>query len=63
MIIPAQAVHRAALALHATDNIRQTEFEDAYRCRIGPLNPDIVNSYDIYFDTEQDATMFIMRWM
>jgi hypothetical protein len=61
MLIPVNAVHNAALALQDVGDINQTQFEDAYHCRIG-LSPD-VSYYDIYFDTEKDASMFIMRWM
>ena len=63
MLIPVKAVHSAALALQEQGDITQAMFEDAYHCRIGKLSPDLVNYYDIYFDTEQDASMFLMRWM
>jgi len=62
MIISTRVVHLAALALDTKGDIKQTAFEHAYRCRVGPMNPDIVNSYDIYFNTEQDATMFLLKW-
>jgi hypothetical protein len=62
MLIPIKAVHNAALALQDVGDINQTHFEDAYHCKIG-LSPDVVSYYDIYFDTEQDASMFIMRWV
>jgi hypothetical protein len=61
MLIPVNAVHNAALALQDVGDINQTQFEDAYHCKIG-LSPN-VSHYDIYFDTEKDASMFIMRWM
>lgn len=63
MLVPTKAVHRAAAAINGQGDITQTVFEDAYHCRIGQLSPDIVNYYDIYFDTEEDATMFMLRWV
>jgi hypothetical protein len=63
MLIPSTAVHRAALVLREQGDITETMFEDAYHCRIGKLSPDVVNYYDIYFDTEEYATMFMLRWM
>ena len=62
MLIPVQAVHRAALVLQEQGDITETMFEDTYHCKIGKLSPDLVNYYDIYFDTEQDATAFLLRW-
>ena len=61
MFIPAQAVHRAALAIRDQGDISQTDFEDAYHCRIG-MSHDVDN-YWITFDTEKDANWFLMRWM
>ena len=62
MLIPVMAVHRAALVLREHGDITETMFEDTYHCKIGKLSPDLVNYYDIYFDTEQDATAFLLRW-
>ena len=63
MLVPVNAVHRAAAAIRDQGDITRTVFEDAYHCRIGQLSPDVVNYYDIYFDTEEHATMFMLRWM
>jgi hypothetical protein len=35
MLIPVKAVHNAALALQDVGDINQTQFEDAYHCKIG----------------------------
>lgn len=64
MLVPVKAVHRAAAAItNEWTDVTQTVFEDEYHCRIGQLSPDIVNYYDIYFDSEEHATMFMLRWM
>lgn len=62
MLIPVQAVHRAAMAIQSRSDISQCVFEDEYHCRIG-LSPDVVNYYYVEFDTEQDASIFLLRWM
>lgn len=62
MLVPIQAVHRAAIAIQEQGDINQTMFEDVYHCKIG-LSPDVVNFYYVHFDTEQDASMFVLRWM
>ena len=62
MLIPVKAVHRAALVLREQGDITETMFENTYHCKIGKLSPDLVNYYDIYFDTEHDATAFLLRW-
>ena len=61
MYIPVQAVHRAALALDNHSDITQTMFEDAYHCRFG-LSTDNEN-YWVHFDTQEYASMFLLRWM
>lgn len=62
MLVPAQAVHRATRALsdQISDTL-QSEFEDYYHCKFNK-NPDAVKYYDIEFGSEQDATLFILRW-
>ena len=62
MMIPTTAVHRAALAIQDRGDISQCDFEDHYHCRFG-LSPDIVNYYYVEFDSEKDATAFMLRWM
>jgi hypothetical protein len=61
MLVPVQAVHRAALVLKEQGDIAQTEFEDAYHCRFG-LSTDVEN-YWIHFDTQEYASMFLLRWL
>ena len=61
MLVPVQAVHRAALALDNYSDITQTMFEDAYHCRFG-LSKDADNYY-IHFDSEEYASAFILRWL
>ena len=61
MLIPIQAVHRAALAIKDQGDIGQTEFEDWYHCRFGMSND--AENYWLHFDTEQDASAFLLRWM
>jgi len=62
MLVPVNVVHRAALVLSEQGDINCTDFEDAYNCKFG-LAPDVVNYYYLHFDTEQDASMFLLRWM
>jgi hypothetical protein len=62
MLIPIQAVHCAAAAITNTlDDISQDNFEKTYHCTI-LKSPDVVNYY-LQFDTEKDATAFILRWI
>lgn len=61
MLIPVKAVHNAALALSEQGDISQTMFEDAYHCRVGMSTNN--ENYWIHFDSEKDATAFLMRWM
>ena len=61
MLVPVRAVHAAALAITEQGDISQTMFEDYYHCRIG-LSTDNEN-YWLHFDTEQDASMFVLRWV
>ena len=61
MLIPIQAVHRAALAIKDLGDIGQTEFEDCYHCRFG-MSTDSEN-YWLHFDSEKYATEFLLRWM
>lgn len=62
MLIPTTVVHRAALAIKDYGDVGLTEFEDAYHCKFG-MSPDVVNYYYVQFDTEQDASIFVLRWM
>ena len=63
MLVPVAAVHRAAVAINSnSSDISHTRFEDEYHCRIG-LSPDVVNYYYLHFDTERDASMFILKWI
>jgi len=61
MLVPVQAVHRAALVLQEEGDITQTMFEDAYHCRFG-LSTDSEN-YWLHFDNQQYASAFLLRWM
>lgn len=61
MLVPVEAVHKAAAALTTQGDIHQTEFEDHYHCKIG-LSPDLVNYYYLHFNTEKDASIFLLRW-
>jgi hypothetical protein len=63
MFIPTKAIHRAAAAMQSTGDVTQAQFEDEYHCKVGLMSPDVVNYYDIYFDTEEYASMFLLRWM
>jgi hypothetical protein len=62
VLVPVQAVHRAALAIQEQGDINQTMFEDVYHCKIG-LSPDVVNFYYVHFDSEEYASAFILRWL
>lgn len=62
MLIPVQAVHRAAMAIQSRSDISQCVFEDEYHCRIG-LSPDAVTHYHLEFDSEEYASLFLLRWM
>lgn len=61
MLVPVQAVHRAALVLKEQGDISQAEFEDAYHCRVG-MSTDNEN-YWIHFDNQEYASMFLLRWL
>ena len=61
MLVPVKAVHNAALAISEQGDISQTMFEDVYHCRFG-MSTDNEN-YWLHFDTQEYASMFLLRWM
>lgn len=61
MYIPVEVVHRAAVAISDQGDISQTEFEDAYHCRFGLSGEP--TTYWIHFDTQEYASIFLLRWM
>jgi len=61
VFVPLKAVHDAALAISEQGDITQDMFEDVYHCRFG-MSHDSEN-YWLHFDTQEYASMFLLRWM
>lgn len=62
-MIPHEIVHRAAfeLAEHRRRyEIWQDEFEQQYNVKFGTLK--VIDKYCLIFNSEQDYTMFMLRW-
>ena len=62
-IVPIDIVHRAAFAMEEERRryeIWQEEFERQYNVKFGTLK--VVDKYCLIFNTEQDYTMFMLRW-
>ncbi len=59
--VPYRSVHKAASVLDRNSlTITAEEFYRAYRGQVGD-NMGLTD-YVITFDTEEDATMFLLRW-
>jgi hypothetical protein len=59
--VPYRAVHKAASVLDRKSiTITGEQFYKAYRGQVGD-NMGITD-YVVTFDTEEDATMFLLRW-
>ena len=62
-LIPHEIVHRAAFELDEEKRkyeVWQEEFEQQYNVRFGTLK--VVDRYCLIFNSEQDYTMFMLRW-
>jgi len=59
--IPFKVIHRAAFELDEHQRIWQDEFEQHYNVKFGQLQADI-DSYCVIFPSDQDYTMFMLRW-
>ena len=61
--VPYRAVHKAASVLeyrNYLNNITSEQFYKVYRGQVGD-NMGLAG-YVVTFDTEEDATMFLLRW-
>jgi hypothetical protein len=62
-IVPHEIVHRAAFAMEEERRryeIWQDEFERQYNVKFGTLK--VTDKYCLIFNSEQDYTMFMLRW-
>jgi len=62
--VPFRIIHRAAVVMDAEKRryeIWQDEFEQHYNVKFGQLKAD-VDSYCVIFPSDQDYTMFMLRW-
>ena len=62
--VPHEIVHRAAFELdehRRRYEIWQDEFEQQYNVKFGTLKADI-HSYCMIFPSDEDYTMFMLRW-
>lgn len=59
MFIHYDVVHRAALELSDSAEIKQDEFEQHYHCQFGM---GTMYHYWLEFKTDEDATAFLLRW-
>lgn len=62
-MVPHEIVHRAAFELDEPRRrfgIWQDEFEQEYNVKFGTLK--VTDKYCLIFNTEQDYTMFMLRW-
>ena len=62
-MVPHEIVHRAAFELdehRRRYQVWQDEFEQQCNVKFGTLK--VVDKYCLIFDSEQDYTMFMLRW-
>ena len=62
-IVSMDVVHRAAFAMaedYRRYEVWQDEFERQYNVKFGALK--VTDKYCLIFNTEQDYTMFMLRW-
>ena len=62
--VPFEVVHRAAFELDDDSRryeVWQDRFEEMYNVKFGHLKVDL-ERYCMIFPTEQDYTMFMLRW-
>lgn len=62
--VPYEVVHRAALAMEEIQrgyDIWQEEFERMYNVKFGQLKVD-AERYTVIFPSDEDYTMFMLRW-
>lgn len=62
--VPYEIVHRAAFEMaedYRRYEVWQDEFELAYNVKFGSLRAT-VDRYTVIFPSEQDYTMFMLRW-
>ncbi len=62
-MVPHEIVHRAAFELDESKRryqIWQDEFEQQYNVRFGSLK--VVDKYCLIFPSDEDYTMFMLRW-
>lgn len=62
-MVPYEIVHRAAFALDddsRRNEVWQDRFEQQYNVKFGTLK--VVDKYCLIFNSEQDYTMFMLRW-
>jgi len=62
--VPFRIIHRAAVSMDAEKRkhtVWQDEFEEEYNVKFGTLKADI-DSYCVIFPSDEDYTMFMLRW-
>lgn len=65
MCMPAEIIYKAFNALIQTSqrNLTIEDFEDHYNCKVQRLGPENINrNRDMRFNSEADATMFLLRF-
>lgn len=65
MCMPAEIIYKAfnALAQESQSNITLEDFEDHYNCNIQRMVPsNMARNRDMRFNSEADATYFLLRF-